>query len=128
MIFGLFGEFIGILGGTLMQILVPAAVTISFVGHQQMYSAAVTLVGVAQSLFNVSVYAKDARAQALPLLGGEGVIHDWSYLLGRLHMLPWDQVVGNMIYAAGVVLLGMSVVTGFYCSVETRPPGKRESF
>ena len=33
----------------------------------------VTLFWVGQSLFNVSVYVKDARAQALPLLGGEDV-------------------------------------------------------
>lgn len=117
-IFGIFGEFIGILGGTLMQLLIPAGITVYFVVNQQIYSAAVTLFWVAQNFFNVSVYVKDARAQVLPLLGGEGVIHDWNYILGRLHLLNWDQVVGNVIYTAGLVVLGVSVLWGFYASLE----------
>lgn len=47
-LFGVFGEFIGVLGGTLMQLLIPAATTVSFVVTQQTYSAAVTLFWVAQ--------------------------------------------------------------------------------
>jgi hypothetical protein len=127
-LFGIFGEFIGILGGTLMQLLIPASVTVYFAGHQRFYSAAVTLFWVAQSLFNVSVYLKDARARVLPLLGGEGVIHDWHYILGRLHLLAWDQVVGNLIYTVGVVLLGVSVVGGFYYSLEAGSLGESESY
>lgn len=116
--FGFFGEFIGILGGSLMQVLIPATIVGYFFFHQQRYSAAVALFWVAQSLFNVSVYVKDARVQALPLLGGEDTIHDWNYLLGRLHLLNWDQVVGNLIYLVGLMLLGVSVGGGFYYSRE----------
>lgn len=115
-IFGIFGEFIGVLGGTLMQLLIPAVITIYFYVTQQTYSAAVTLFWVAQNLFNVSVYVKDARVQALPLLGGEDAIHDWNDILGRLHLLNWDQVVGNVIYAAGLVVLWVSVAWGLYAS------------
>ena len=71
--------------------------------------------------FNISVYVKDARAQVLPLLGGEGVIHDWNYILWSLHMLNWDQVVGKLIYTAGLLVLGMSIVGGFYASTEKTP-------
>lgn len=92
-----------------------------FVVHQQKYSAAVTLFWVAQSLFNVSVYAKDARARVLPLLGGEDTLHDWNYLLGRLNLLNWDQAVGNLIYGVGLVALGVSVLGGFYHSREEGP-------
>lgn len=120
-IFGFFGEFNGILGGILMQVLIPAGIVVYFVVHQQKYSAAVTLFWVAQSLFNVSVYAKDARARRLPLLGGEDTLHDWNYLLGRLHLLTWDQGVGNLIYGVGLVALGVSVLGGFYHSREEGP-------
>lgn len=117
-LFAVFGEFIGILGGSLMQVLIPAGITVYFVVHQQRYSAAVTLFWVAQSLFNVSVYVKDARAQVLPLLGGEDTLHDWNYLLGRLNLLTWDHAVGNLIYAVGLVALVTSVAGGFYYSRE----------
>lgn len=117
-LFALFGEFIGILGGSLMQVLIPAGIMAYFVWHRQHYSAAVTLFWVAQSLFNVSVYVKDARVQVLPLLGGEDTLHDWNYILARLNLLRWDQALGNVVYAVGLVTLAVSVLWGLYCSQE----------
>ncbi len=118
--FALFGEFVGILGGSLMQILIPAGIVAYFIWHQQRYSAAVTLFWVSQSLFNVSVYVKDARARVLPLLGGEDTLHDWNYILARLNLLRWDQALGNAVYAVGLVTLAVSVLWGLYCSQEEK--------
>ncbi len=123
-IFGLFGEFIGILGGSLTQILIPAGIVVYFAVHRQKYSAAVTLFWVAQSLFNVSIYVRDARTRRLPLLGGEETLHDWNYLLGRLHLLTWDQGVGNLIYLVGLVALVVSVLGGFYYSRGEEAPAE----
>jgi hypothetical protein len=117
-IFGFFGEFIGILGGSLMQVLIPAIVVVYFLAHRQRYSASVSLFWLAQSLFNVSVYVKDARARALPLLGDDISAHDWHNILARLHLLNWDQVIGNLIYTLGLVALAASVLGGFYFSRE----------
>jgi len=121
MIFGFFGEFIGILGGSIMQVLIPATVAGYFFFHRQLYSAAVTLFWVGQSLFNVSVYAKDARARVLPLLGDDISAHDWRNILSRLHLLNWDQVIGNLIYLLGLLALVASILGGFYFSRE-KPP------
>ncbi len=118
MIFGFFGEFIGILGGSLMQVLIPAIVVVYFLAQWQRYSASVSLFWVAQSLFNVSVYVKDARTRALPLLGGEDTLHDWGYILGKLNLLLWDRALGNSIYALGLLTLAASVLGGFYFSWE----------
>jgi hypothetical protein len=117
-VFGFFGEFIGILGGSIMQVLIPAIVVVYFLAHRQPYSAAVTLFWVAQSLFNVSVYVKDARARVLPLLGDDISAHDWHNILGRLNLLRWDQAVGNLIYTLGLLALAASVLGGFYFSRE----------
>jgi hypothetical protein len=118
LIFGFFGEFIGMLGGSLMQVLIPFVVTGYFILNNQRWSGMVTLFWVGQSLFNVSVYVKDARAQTLPLLGGEDVIHDWNWLLGTLHLLRWDQAIGALLYMAGLLALVASVVGGLYYSLE----------
>ena len=123
-IFGLFGEFIGILGGSLMQLLIPAIVVGYFFFHQQPYSGAVSLFWLAQSLFNVSVYVRDARAQALPLLGGEDTLHDWHFLLGRLHLLKWDLALGNLVYLAGLGALVASILGGLFYSFEEEPLGE----
>jgi hypothetical protein len=115
-IFGFFGEFIGVLGGSLMQVLIAAIVVVYFFARRQPYSAAITLFWVAQNLFNISVYVKDARTRALPLLGGEDTLHDWGYILGKLNMLLWDRAIGNLIYAIGLLALAASVLGGFYFS------------
>ena len=117
-IFGFFGEFIGILGGSIMQVLIPAIVVVYFFFHRQSYSAAVTLFWVAQSLFNVSVYVKDARARVLPLLGDDLSAHDWHNILGRLHLLNRDQAIGNLVYLLGLFVLAASILGGLYFSRE----------
>lgn len=116
-VFGLFGEFLGVLGGTLMQILIPAIATGHFVLYGQRWSGMVTLFWVSQSLFSVSVYVKDARSQALPLLGGDDAIHDWNWLLGRLGLLSWDQAIGGVIYTMGLLVLAVSILGGLYYSL-----------
>jgi hypothetical protein len=117
-IFGFFGEFIGVLGGSLMQVLIAAIVVVYFFARRQPYSAAITLFWVAQSLFNVSVYVRDARTRALPLLGEDISAHDWHNILGRLNLLRWDQAVGNLIYTLGLLALAASVLGGLYFSRE----------
>jgi hypothetical protein len=116
-VFGFLGDFLGVLGGTLMQLLIPAIATGHFLLNGQRWSGMVTLFWVSQSLFSVSVYVKDARVQALPLLGGDGVIHDWNWLLGRLGLLSWDQVIGSVIYTMGLLVLTFSILGGLYFSL-----------
>src|SRR3989454_7372426 len=66
-LFGVFGEFIGMLGGTLMQLLIPALFVWDFRRRGDRHAATVALWWVAQNLWNISVYIKDARAEELPL-------------------------------------------------------------
>jgi hypothetical protein len=115
-VFGLLGEFVGILGGSLMQVLIPAVAAVGFLRQRQSYSASLVLIWVGQSLFNVSVYIRDARRQALPLLGGEDVIHDWGYLLGRLGLLRWDGGLGNAVYLLGLAALLAGMIGALYFS------------
>jgi len=116
--FAFFGEFLGILGGSILQVLIPAIVVGHFVWQGHMYSAAIALFWVGQSLFNVSVYVRDARARVLPLLGDDISAHDWYNILGRLGLLRWDQAIGNLIYLLGLALVVASVIGALYFSRE----------
>jgi len=118
MIFWVFGEFIGILGGSLMQVLVPLICTVHFFWNGLRWAATFTSFWVAQNLFNVSVYIKDARARALPLLGGEDTVHDWHWLLNKMHLLVWDQTIGNLVYALGCIALLVCIAGGVYYSLK----------
>src|SRR6267142_2557437 len=67
-IFGFFGRFLGVLGGSLNQVLVPAVCTGYFLWHRQLASAAVMLFWTGESLADVAIYVADGRDMALPLL------------------------------------------------------------
>src|SRR5438309_1129081 len=99
-LFGIFGEFVGFLGGTLMQLLMPAIFVAYFWRRGDRHAAMVALWWVAQNLWNVSVYVQDARAEELPLVGGGE--HDWNYLLGRLGLLQQDRVIGGAVRLVGM--------------------------
>jgi hypothetical protein len=108
LVFSPFGEFITALGGTLLQLIFPAAFVWYFLRRGDRYAAGVAVWWLAQSCWNVAVYVKDARVQELPLVGGGE--HDWTYLLGALGWLEQDQVVGGVVRFVGIMLFGMAMV------------------
>jgi hypothetical protein len=110
-VFGPFGEVIGFLGGTLMQLLVPAAFVVYFARRGDRYGSSVLLWWVAQNCWNISVYVKDARAEELPLVGGGE--HDWNYLLGRAGLLEHDQALGTLIQLAGAILFAWAMLRAY---------------
>ena len=92
-LFSPFGETLHILGGTLMQLLVPALVAGSCWYKRQAVGAALAGAWFFQNGFNIARYIADARAQVLPLVGGGE--HDWAALLGK-----WDVLHKDLAYAA----------------------------
>ncbi len=123
LLFGPFGEFIGALGGTLFQLIVPTAFVAYFVRQGDRHAASVTLWWVAQNFWNISVYVRDAQAQLLPLVGGGE--HDWAYMLWRLGLLQQDQGIARGVHAVGVVIFVFSIWWGITSAAGLRI--KRES-
>ena len=104
-LFSFFGQFLGILGGSLTQVAIPVMCTGYFVRHHQPAASAATLFWTGESITNVAIYIADARVMGLPLHGGEGVIHDWNYLLGRLNQVNHAESLGRLVFAAGVIAI-----------------------
>lgn len=119
LVFSPFGEFITALGGTLLQLIFPAAFIWYFQRRGDRYAASVALWWLAQNCWNIAVYVKDAQAQELPLVGGGE--HDWAYLLDELGWLEDDQLVGQWIRLAGIVAFIVAVVR---CFMTAREPEK----
>lgn len=119
LVFGPFGEFIGFLGGTLFQLIVPVTFVIYFWRRRDRHSASVVLWWVAQNCWNISVYVRDARAQELPLVGGGE--HDWAYLLGELGWLRHDIAIGRVVWAVGVCIFVYSVILGIMSAKAPAP-------
>jgi hypothetical protein len=109
LIFRLLGEFMGIAGGSLFQVILPAVFVGYFIRQRSYYSAAIVLLWVGQSLLNVWVYAADAVKMQLVLTSGftgaEGSFHDWNYLLTATGLLDSTKTVAGIIRLLGTVTI-----------------------
>jgi hypothetical protein len=119
-IFHIFGEFIGVAGGSLAQVLMPLSFFGYFLYRGQYYSASFVLFWVGQSTLNVFVYANDAVVMQLPLLSGmtgsEGSFHDWNYLLDSTGLLGYTKQVAGLIRFAGTAMIIAAIAGTIYFS------------
>jgi hypothetical protein len=102
--FMFFGRFIYTLGGTLMQISLPSLIAWYFFRNNYKTGVQISSLWLGQNLINISVYAADARAMKLPLLGGSHVYHDWHFLLAYLNLLEYDSTVGYLFFGAAIII------------------------
>lgn len=110
-IFGIFGsKYIYTLGGTIMQILIPGMFIVFYLINKKKIPLQIFLVWLGQNLLNISVYASDARARQLPLIGGKKVYHDWTYLLGEAGLLEQDILIGQIFYFLGMAVFIISLM------------------
>ena len=115
-IFGLFGEWIGVLGGTLGQLLMPALLGVALlVRNRDPFGAAIGLWFVGVSLLDVAPYMYDARDPQLMLLTGttgESGPHDWIYLFSSLGWLAKAQTIGTATHRLGAFVVLLAIVWG----------------
>lgn len=91
-------HFLTILGGTLLQLIVPAALAVQFAYQRQPYGTAFAAFVFFQNFLYIGEYMADARSQALPLVsvGGGEAGHDWTYLFSTLGLLKFDIGIGRL--------------------------------
>ena len=87
-----------------MQILLPSILVYHFYLHDYRLGVQVFLFWLGHNLINISVYAADARARQLPLLGGDYVQHDWWTMLSMLDLLEYDQIIGNIFFSLAILV------------------------
>lgn len=118
LIFRLFGEFIGIAGGSLFQIIFPLVFVGSFIWRKQYFSAAIVMLWVGQSILNVWVYASDAVVMQLVLTSGftgaEGSFHDWNYMLTSTGLIDSTKTVAKIIRFVGTVTIILAGISAIY--------------
>lgn len=100
-VFRLFGTFMYWLGGSILQVALPAAALAGF-WFKHRRPAEIALAGwwTAQNLMSVAQYIGDARSQRLPLTGE----HDWNTILGSLGWLNADTFLAGVTYLLGLAL------------------------
>lgn len=110
LIFRFFGKFIYTLGGTLMQIILPSIIAWYFYRNHYRTGVQFAFLWLGQNFINISVYAADAQARKLPLLGGNKVYHDWHYMLAELGILQYDQLVGYFFFGIAILIFIITVL------------------
>lgn len=108
-LFSPFGDFMTALGGSLLQVMVPAICAAAFLLKQEdPFGASICVWWTGESLIDLAPYIDDARSLQLMLLGGpadevEG--HDWEAILTSLGWLHLDHRIANLVYYAGAILM-----------------------
>lgn len=108
LLFGIFGETIGIWGGTIMQLFVPLGIFINFFFRREAAGAAFCGFWFGENLLNIAAYVGDARTMDLPLVGGGE--HDWNIILMDLDMLKYDTTIAGIVRAFGWLIMVSTVV------------------
>ncbi|MBL8399420.1 MAG: hypothetical protein JNL84_14965 [Candidatus Accumulibacter sp.] len=113
-----FGKFMTILGGSLLQLLLPFGIAVAFVvKYRDNFAAAICLWWTGVSLLDLAPYIYDSLHPQLTMLGGhtgENGPHDWIYLLevfGQLHRAQqWGATAHTFATLLTLLALGWAVL------------------
>jgi hypothetical protein len=85
------------------QFVFPTAAGVHFLRRGRRFEAAICAVWFGENLLYTARYLGDARAMALPMVGGE--IHDWNWLLTRWGLLDQCETLARAVHLAGIVVV-----------------------
>src|SRR6478736_4102409 len=110
LLFGWLGETLGLWGGTLLQLIVPASLAVSFAVRRELPGTVFCAFASFHSLTGVATYMADALRLELPLVTVGAVAdesqHDWVRIFSSLGLLPHAIQIGNftlLVAWAGMV-------------------------
>jgi hypothetical protein len=124
-IFSPFGRFMTILGGSLMQVLVPVVCGAAlYLQNDDPFGGALCLWWAGENLVDLAPYINDARSLNLMLLGGpanavEG--HDWEAILTSLGWLHLDHTLANGAHLLGAAIMWGALVMAAVVTVRLKP-------
>jgi len=99
LLFGWLGETPGLWGGTLLQLLVPALLAVSFAVRRELPGTVFCAFAFFHSLTGVATYMADALRLELPLVTVGAIAdesqHDWVRIFSSLGVLPHAIQIGN---------------------------------
>jgi hypothetical protein len=116
-----FGRFMSVLGGSLLQVLLPLVLMASFVfgfggSRRDNFAASLMLWWAAVSIIDVAPYIWDAFDPKMMLLGGktgaESDGHDWQKILGDLGLIKKAHLIAGIAHNLGLVMMLVAYAWG----------------
>ena len=130
-----FGRVMTSLGGSLMQVLMPAICLVVFlVKTRDPFAGSFSLWWMGQNFIDLAPYINDARSLSMPLLGGNVGsrspygFHDWEFILKETGLIRFDHNIARISHGVGTLLITAAVVWGafllfkHYQILRTQPP------
>lgn len=118
LICGPLGQTIGILGGSVVQCLVPVISIFMFKRQRDYFAWSFSFVWLAANLHGVARYIADARKLELELVtpfGGDGeTIHDWNWLLNHWDVLQYEQEIAQVVRIIAIICSVIGVAWGAF--------------
>jgi len=107
-IVGLFSTRLEPYGGTIGQLVFPCVLAAGFWRKRNPLAVAASAIWFFENWLNIARYMADARAMALPLVGGGD--HDWNTILRHWGLLQYDTRIASLIgIAAWIGIAGACV-------------------
>ncbi len=116
-----FGRVMTSLGGSLMQVLMPAiCLAVFLVKTRDPFAGSFSLWWMGQNFIDLAPYINDARSLSMPLLGGNVGsrspygFHDWEFILKETGLIRFDQTIARISHGVGALLITAAVVWGAF--------------
>ena len=130
-VFSPFGRFLTVLGGSLLQVIIPIVCAVALIRTSgDRVGAALCAWWAGQNLVDLAPYIGDARALQLPLLGGrtgaevEG--HDWEWILTSLGWLQHDRALASAAHVIGSLVMIAALAWGALVLLQSPAPSGEE--
>ena len=104
LLFGWFGQALGLWGGTILQWMVPLLLATYFFRQRQPAAFIFCAFFFFENWLYTATYIADARAMALPLVtagDSDYVEHDWNTIFTSLGLLQYDTTIAAVVRFLG---------------------------
>lgn len=120
------GKFMGILGGSLFQCMVPVIGMFMMKKQRDYFGITVCGAWLCSNMFYIAGYMKDAKVQKLYLLSPftKHPIHDWNYLFNKLGLLNSCEGIALLVKILATIIMLLSIGAGCWLiwkMIEERP-------
>ncbi len=121
------GDTVYFLGGTIGQLLWPAAFAVYFGYKQrQRFASLACLWWFGENFINIARYVRDAPVMELPLVGGD--THDWNHLLDKWHLLNSADSIADGLWLLGALTMLTTLIYMVWITVHPSKDELAEGF
>lgn len=121
-IFGIFGwRFLTVLGGTLLQMLIPFVLFIVSWRSRKVFASQASLYWLGFAWLDSAAYCADAYSQDLPLIGNlPKSSHDFLNILSDLNILNHYMTVAWVMFSIGFLILLTGILLPLFKNQQTK--------